>query len=79
VPEFIFVAHDHGITHGEIRQTFPDLATARRDAVRALTEVANEELPGDGDRDALWIRVSDETGQELFVASLNFEIAPGRK
>ncbi len=81
MPRYVFVIHARDETHAGIPRELPDLDAARREAVRALTEVAKDELPNDGDTQSICISVADEQGRELLIASLEFQISdrgPGR-
>lgn len=49
-----------------------DEETARTEATRTLTEIAAQELPGDGPSRALKIQVSDAEGKVLFEVQLDF-------
>jgi len=50
------------------------LPAARKLAVRALTEHAENILPDDGDHKDMAIEVTDEAGTPLFEASLKFRL-----
>jgi len=47
---YLFVVHDLDKTSEPILASCEDLAIARQEAVRALTELASDKLPTDGDR-----------------------------
>lgn len=52
--------------------SLPDLLTAREMAVRALRDMATDELPG-GDCRSFRAIVRDEDGSPLYSAALTFE------
>lgn len=74
MPKYIFALHDGAKTVPNFACELPDLSAARQEAVRALTEVARDELPNDGDRLGMWVSVQDEWGRKLLTASLEFEV-----
>jgi hypothetical protein len=74
MPRYVFILHDGEVTAPDFARDLPDLRAARREAVRALAELARDELPDDGDQMAMWISVQDERGEELLTASLTFEV-----
>jgi hypothetical protein len=60
----------------------PDAERAREEATRTLTEIAGQELPGDGPNRIFKIVVSDSAREVLFEVQLDFsttEIQSGRQ
>jgi hypothetical protein len=56
----------------------PDAERAREEATRTLTEIAGQELPGDGPNRIFKIVVSDSAREVLFEVELNFRTTEGR-
>ncbi|HTJ58031.1 MAG TPA: hypothetical protein VL418_10760 [Devosiaceae bacterium] len=75
MPRYFFVIDD-GISTTDDSEglELPNLGAARREAVRALTEIASEELPDDGDQRGLCVKVLDGAGRHLLSALVSFQI-----
>ena len=53
---------------------FDNDAVARREAVKALCEIAADEVPQDGDRKDISVHVTDSGGRPLFSARIDFHV-----
>jgi len=74
MPKYLFVVHNRQDSSMAIAHELPSLAAARSEAIHALADLASDELPNDGDQQSFWVRVQDEEGHELLVASLEFKL-----
>jgi len=74
MPTYYFIVHNRDTASEPIAYSLPDLGAAKREAVRALTDIASDELPNDGDRESFWVGIQDDKGRELLVASLEFKV-----
>jgi hypothetical protein len=75
MPRYRFHIHDGARTTDDpAGHEFPDDASARREAIKALAAVAAEEVPKDGDRTDISVHVTDEAGAPLFSATIAFHV-----
>jgi len=79
VPRYFFDTCDQELCIPDPEgQELEDVEAARREAERALPEMAWDELP-DGDRRTFVVSVRDEAGQVVLRASLSLMVEyPGR-
>lgn len=66
--------HFHDGHDDEQGQDLPYDATAPREAITALCDIAKEQVPRNGDNLDLSIHVTDAAGCALFSAVLNFRV-----
>jgi hypothetical protein len=70
---YFFHLNENGIMRrDEVGHDLPDLNAARREAMRTLPAIAYDEIPLDGDRQGFMVLVTDESGQPVYSATLNF-------
>ena len=70
MPRYFFDVFDgHRTTRDELGLDVADLSQVRHEAIDALPDVAREQLP-DGDDTAFFVLVRDESGQQIFKATL---------
>ena len=75
MPLFYFDVQDGDkIFPDEVGVDIANLEEARREAVRALTEMAVDTLPGDGPRRLMTIGVLDARRQPELQISISFEV-----
>jgi len=75
MPRYFFNAREGAeVTRDETGVELTDLSAARKVAVRALTERAEDILPDDGSHKDMVIEVTNEAGEPLFEASLKFRL-----
>lgn len=78
MPQFFFDITDGTLTTlDRIGVELDGQDTARAEATRTLTEIAAQELPGDGPSRAFKILVSDAEGKVLFEVQLDFNTVEG--
>ena len=74
MPRYYFDVRDGDrFVPDEVGLVFPDIATARDQATRALAEMARDLLPGTVRREVA-IEVKDESRALLLCAGLSFEL-----
>ena len=61
-------------TRDEAGHEFENDAGARREAIRALCDIATDEVPRNGDRKDISVHVTDDDGQPLFSARIDFHV-----
>ena len=77
MPKFYFDVFDGEQTLADQEHTvLADHDAAREEATKALTEMANDYIPGDGLHRDMVIYVRDETGSKIMDVSLNFNVKP---
>ena len=69
MPRYYFDSRDNG----KLVETFPDIEFCKKEAARALAEIAREVTPG-SERRELSIDVRDENKRPLFRTVMIFEI-----
>lgn len=69
---YFFDIHDGGPSRDDTGTECADLDAVRQQAVRALSDIAREEIPKDGDRRTFTVLVTDENGRPVYSATLNF-------
>jgi hypothetical protein len=75
MPRFYFdVSDGASLTRDEVGLELRDVDQVRTEAVRALPDLARENLP-DGDELVFAVHVRDENGQAIFRATLSFRAA----
>lgn len=73
VPRFYFDIHDGLRFSRDLAGTLCDgPAEVRAEAMCALPAIAQDEIPGDGDRQAFTMLVRDEDGAAVYTATLTF-------
>jgi hypothetical protein len=73
LPRYFFDTNDGECQSRDTEGTeLADLETMRREATGLLPDMAREELP-DGNHRVFACRVRDDTGAEIFVATLTLE------
>jgi hypothetical protein len=75
MPLYFFDRIENGdVSRGEHGTEFATLEDARRDALRALTEIARDELPEDSEGCEFTIYVREEDGPPILSASLSLRV-----
>jgi hypothetical protein len=75
MPVYFFDRIENGeVSRGEHGMEFATLQDARRDALRALTEIARDELPEDSDRCELIIYIREDDGPPILSLSLSVRV-----
>ena len=75
MPRYFFdIADGDNSGHDDEGLNFSDLKAARAGALRALGEIARDELP-DGDRRDFRVSIRDEAGQILLEATLALRVS----
>jgi hypothetical protein len=75
MPLYFFDRIENGeVSRGEHGMEFATLEDARRDALRALTEIARDELPEHPDGCELIIYVREDDGPPILSASLSLRV-----
>lgn len=69
MPLFFFDVEDGHLTTDDIGSKFPNAHAARHAAIRALPDIARNHI-GAGESREVAVLMRDETGQNLFTASL---------
>ncbi len=72
MPLYFFDIHNGGPTRDDIGTECTDLEAVRQQAIRALPDIAREEIPADGDQRTFTVLVTDEDGRSVYSATLNF-------
>ncbi|MEQ1955976.1 DUF6894 family protein [Mesorhizobium yinganensis] len=73
MPRYYFdVCDGEDVMHDQIGIELDDDNLVADHAVRALPEMAHDELPNGPERD-FWVKVRDETGAYIFEADLQFK------
>ncbi len=72
MPLFFLDIHNGGIMHDDIGSELPDADAARLEAIRALPQIAADEIPKGGDRQHFAVVVKDESGHIIYMATLVF-------
>lgn len=72
MPRYFFDIHDGTFQLDEHGVECADFDAVRREAKRALPEIARELLPQDGDHHTLTCRVRDEHNETVYTATLMF-------
>lgn len=75
---YFFDIHDDRLTLDEVGVECDDLEGARREARRALPDMARDVLTEDGDRLRMSIVVRDESNETVYSATLVFQGDPAR-
>ena len=72
MPRYFFDTKDGGLAvRDDEGHELPDAATVRRMAIEALSDLASDDMPEDGDRHVVFVRVRDERDHIVFHASLS--------
>ena len=69
---YFFDIHDGGPSWDDTGTECADLDKVRQLAIRALPDIAREEIPTDGDRRTFTVLVTNEDGRPVYSATLNF-------
>ncbi|XYD10526.1 hypothetical protein R1A27_08660 [Methylobacterium sp. NMS12] len=72
MPRYFFDINDGRNERDDVGFDCVDLQDAVRHAKRALPEIAADEVPRDGERQALTILITDEDGQAVYLGALAF-------
>lgn len=72
MPRYFFDIHDGGSTRDNSGTECADLEAVRKQAMRTLPDIARDEVPKDGDRRTFTCLVTDEDGQPVYSATLNY-------
>lgn len=72
MPRYFFDINDGRNARDEEGVDCTDIHEAIRHAKSALPEIAAEEVPKDGERQAITVLVTDENGQAVYLAALTF-------
>ena len=72
MPRYFFDINDGRNERDEEGFECADLQAAVRHAKQALPEIAADEVPRDGERQALTVLITDESGQAVYLAALTF-------
>ena len=73
MPRYFFDIHQDAKSYrDDIGHELPDLDAARKEAMRALPEIAYDEIAKDGDRQTFVVLVTGEDGRPLYSATLSF-------
>ena len=73
MPHYFFDIHDSGtVEKDEMGAELPDLNAVRKMAMRTLPDIARQEIPKHGDCRAFAVLVTDEDGQPVYSATLNY-------
>lgn len=69
---YFFDIHDGALHRDDVGVDCAGFDAMRREAKRALPEIAREILPGEGDQHAITVRVRDERQETVYTATLTF-------
>ncbi len=69
---FFFSIHNGGIMRDGEGAELPDVEAACAEAIRALPEIAADEIPRNGDQQHFAIVVRDEDGRAVYTATLTY-------
>lgn len=72
MPRYFFSIFDGTSTHDMEGQELSDDAAVRREAMRALPEIARDAIPKDGDKQGYNVVVTDESGRSVYSATLSY-------
>ncbi|PXW51407.1 hypothetical protein [Methylobacterium sp. B4] len=72
MPRFFFDVHDGRNERDDEGLVFADVQAAALEAKRLLPEIARDEVPKDGERQAITVLVTDEEGCPVYSAALCF-------
>jgi len=73
MPCYFFDIHtDDDVQRDETGTEIDSLEEVRKAAQRLLPEIATQEVPNDGDRRSFVVLVTDEDGQPVYSATLNY-------
>ncbi|MGU3416996.1 DUF6894 family protein [Methylobacterium sp. D54C] len=72
MPRYFFDINDGRNERDEMGFDCADLQSAVRHAKQALPEIAADEVPRDGERQALTVLIRDEDGRALYLGALAF-------
>lgn len=72
MPRYFFDIHDSGPTLDSVGSDCADLDAVRQQALRALPDIARQEIPQDSDRRTFTVLVTNEDGLPVYAATLNF-------
>ena len=74
MPRFYFDLREDGtVVEDEEGVSLPDLATAEREAAKAVTEIGYDRLP-EGGLSSVTIDVRDENGDHILSATVSLEV-----
>lgn len=80
MPKFFFdIIDGETVTSDQIGLELEDDNVARIEATKALSEIAGQELPGDGPHRHFGIIVRDHQGAMLFEVQLTFSTVEGKE
>ena len=79
MPLYFFDFADGAHICDDIGTEFPDDEAMRQGAMRTLAEIAQHEIPTDGDAHAMTVFVRDEADRPVYTATLGYEGAWIRK
>lgn len=70
---YYFHVHQNGQLYKDSEGTeFASVDMVRTEAMEALPDIAKDEVPRDGDRQAFAVLVTDENGKPVYSATLTF-------
>ena len=72
MPRYFFDIHDGGSVRDDTGTECADDEAARKLAIKALPDIARDEIPRDGDRRAFIALIRDEDGRPVFSATLSY-------
>lgn len=72
MPRYYFDIHDGRVARDEVGVECADLQAAVLTAKEALPSIAADEVPKDGERQAITVLVSDEEGHAVYLAALTY-------
>ncbi|UIY45585.1 DUF6894 family protein [Methylobacterium radiotolerans] len=72
MPRYFFDIHDGGPQRDDTGTECANLDAVRQQALRALPDIAREQIPKAGDRRTFTVLVTDEDGRAVYSATLNY-------
>ena len=73
MPRYFFDVDDTGdLQQDDTGTELADLDAARKMAMRALPDIARQDIPKDGDRRTFTVLVTAEDGQPVYAATLTY-------
>lgn len=73
MPRYFFDIHENDKAHRDDEgHDAPDLGTVRMEAMKALPQIAFDQIPKDGDRQTFVCLVTDEDGHPVYSGTLSY-------